>query len=219
MLKFDNICLMLDNKLLLNHCSGQVQQGEKIILTGFSGSGKSLLLKILSSLVAPTSGTITLNGKKLSEISPKNWRSNIGFIQQQPMLIDGTVLENLQLPFSFHFYKKQIFNEQWHIQQLATLGKNADFLQQNSQHLSGGERQFVNLLRCLQLNPTYLLLDEPTSALDSISKESFENLLFNWLNGNNQRACVWISHDNEQVEKILAIGGKSWRMEQGKLLC
>lgn len=219
MIEFTNIRLLINDKLLLNQCTGCVQSGDIIVLTGLSGSGKSLLLQILSSLIQPTQGILTLNGRTLTDIRPMMWRNKVGFIQQQPILVDGDVLTNLQLPFSFAFYKNQTFDKDWCLAQLTRLGKTADFLSQDSQTLSGGERQLVNLLRCLQLNPQYLLLDEPTSALDPVSKQQFEAIVWDWLQQDKQRACLWISHDKQQIDKILVNGGHHWQMQQGKLLC
>lgn len=217
MLIFNHISLAYQHKILLDDCSGTIQSGQRIVMTGLSGSGKSLLLKVLASLIPATQGQLTLHHQSFNDMSPAVWRSKIGFIQQVPELTEANVLANLQLPYQFNFYKNQSFDKNWHIKQLQRLGKNADFLQQSSQNLSGGERQFVNLLRCLQLSPEILLLDEPTSALDPLSRELVENLVLDWQADNPMRSLVWVSHDTQQIDKILSGFGIHWQMQAGKL--
>lgn len=222
MLIFQQISLITNEKTLLHDCTATINTGEFIILTGSSGSGKSLLLKILAGLITPTTGQIFWQNapqslQKFSDISPQVWRSQIGFIQQSPELIDGTVLQNLQLPYTFKFYQNQLFSENWHVTQLNNLGKSNDFLQKSSATLSGGEKQIVNILRCLQLSPRLLLLDEPTSALDNQSRDSVENWVLNWQQRNLSRTVIWISHDGEQQQRFIANGATHWVMEKGVL--
>lgn len=218
MLLFDNISLKIDDKTLIYPTSGEVLANKLIVLTGSSGSGKSLLLRLFSSLLAPTTGQILWQNQPLSQITPSRWRSEIGFIQQHSELIDGTVLDNLALPFSLNFYKNQKFNMDFHIPLLEKLGKSTSFLQQASHNLSGGERQIVNLLRCLQLQPKLLLLDEPTSALDSHRATQVVNILIKWQQ-HSQHSIIWISHDTAQIEQLLANNAQHWQMDNGRLSC
>lgn len=222
MLNFQQISLVIGDKNLLQNCTATIKSGELIVLTGSSGSGKSLLLRILAGLITPTTGqlfwqTADNQEQNFSDIPPPIWRATIGFIQQTPELIDGTVLQNLQLPYTFKFYQNQKFNPNWHLARLTNLGKTHDFLQKSSATLSGGEKQLVNILRCLQLNPRLLLLDEPTSALDSHSRDLVENLVLNWQQKNPHRAMIWISHDSEQQQRFITHGATHWVMANGIL--
>ena len=223
MLTFNNLSLVLPNqKTAIYPTTGQILPNQFIVLTGSSGSGKSLLLRLFSSLLAPTTGTITWQNQTLDNLTPSIWRSHIGFVQQHSELIDDTVQNNLALPHHFNFYKNQTFNPKFHLDYLQQLNKPADFLQKNSQELSGGERQIVNLLRCLQLNPQLLLLDEPTSALDPVSAVLVENLLLKWQHSNPTtmpRSVLWISHDPMQLQRLREQGASHWTMDNGVLLC
>lgn len=222
MLTFQNISLKINAQALLQNCFGKIQTGEFVVLTGTSGSGKSLLLRILAGLIMPTTGQLFWQNTQgqnqaFTDISPQVWRSQIGFIQQTPELMDGTVLQNLQLPYTFKFYQNQEFKEDWLLEKLSQLGKPADFLQKPATTLSGGEKQLVNILRCLQLSPQLLLLDEPTSALDSHSRDLVENLVQTWQSENPSRVVIWISHDNEQQARFIANGATHWLMDKGVL--
>lgn len=218
MLAFDNLSLTIDNKPLIYPVSGEILDNQLIVLTGSSGSGKSLLLRLFSSLLPPTTGQLLWQGQTLSHISPALWRHHVAFVQQHSELIDGLVYDNLALPFSLKFYQYQQFNPKFHYPLLASLGKNPDFLQKSSQDLSGGERQIVNLLRYLQLQPKLLLLDEPTSALDSQTAKNVVDLLIHW-QSIHQSSMVWISHDILQINMLRSHGATHWQMCDGLLSC
>lgn len=218
MLSFDNISLTIDDKTFIQPVSGEILANQLIVLTGNSGSGKSLLLRLFSSLLQPSTGQIFWQKQTISQLSPTLWRQQIAFVQQHSELIDGTVLDNLALPFSLKYYQNQHFNPDFHYPLLAQLGKSPDFLHQASQNLSGGERQIVNLLRYLQLQPKLLLLDEPTSALDSDTAKQFVALLINWQQS-SQNSIVWISHDSLQINALISHGAIHWQMTNGQLSC
>lgn len=166
---------------------------------------------------------MTWQGKPIDQYSPQQWHANIGYVQQTAVMLAGSVLDNLQLPFTFKHYQQQSFDLQWQQQQLMALGKSSEFLQQDSQLLSGGERQLVNLLRTLQLSPPLLLLDEPTSALDPDSCQQFEQLLRYWQQADASRSVLWVSHDMTQVDRLLTqaqqsgLAAKHWQMQAGRL--
>ncbi|HEY9721863.1 MAG TPA: ATP-binding cassette domain-containing protein, partial [Oscillatoriaceae cyanobacterium] len=85
---------------------------------------------------------------------------------------------------------------------LATFERDAAFLAQAQSALSGGERQMVGLVRALLLAPRVLLLDEITSAMDPTNTARAEALVAEWLAAEASRACVWISHDAAQRERV-----------------
>lgn len=222
MLTFQNINLNIETKSLIKNASGEILPSDNIVLTGNSGSGKSLLLKILASIMAYNSGAMTWQNQSVTELSPAAWRHHIGYIHQMPALIEGNVLQNLQLPFTLKFYQNSglSFDVEWHIERLTAMGKTADFLQQPSSTLSGGERQLINLLRCLQLSPSVLLLDEPTAALDATTSQHVEQLVINWQKAAENRACVWVTHDTSQHKRLLRLNAvKNWQMNRGTLSC
>ena len=127
--------------------------------------------------------------------------------------------DNLRLPFSLlvsdHSEKYREFDRTWILKRLAELGRDESFLSKKADDLSGGEAQITALLRAVQLQPTVLMLDEPTAALDAASVTAIETLVDRWLTEpNQQRACIWVSHDPQQIERIAE---KTLRLQQGNI--
>lgn len=218
MLQFRQLFYQVNNQILINNVSGQINAHAFIVLTGSSGSGKSLLLKLLSSLLPMSHGDITLHGKHLQELTPAAWRSQVAYLSQNGEMVEGSVLDNLRLPFSFEYARHAPFDRAWHEQQLRMLGKSSQFLQQDSRSLSGGEKQLVNLLRTLQLNPPIVLLDEPTASLDPTTTYHVETFIKNWHQSNPRATVVWVSHEPTQIQRLLDGGAIHWRMVNGALM-
>ncbi|WP_420230522.1 ABC transporter ATP-binding protein [Psychrobacter sp. ER1] len=208
-------------RALINGASGTLLSGQVTVLTGASGSGKSLLLRVLAGLLPMSSGTVHLSDDTSSnvyhdihETAPIRWRKQVALLAQHPQLLDGSVLENLQMPYQLHAHQSQTFDTDWHVAQLEHLDRSADFLQQDAKHLSGGERQLVNTLRLLQLSPQVLLLDEPTAALDMDTSAQLVNLLISWLHADAQRTLLWVTHDTKD---IMPLANRHWHMQAGVL--
>ncbi|MCG3842903.1 ATP-binding cassette domain-containing protein [Psychrobacter sp. Ps1] len=210
------------DRTLISDASGTLLSGQVTVLTGASGSGKSVLLRILAGLLPMSGGTVRLDDGTSSnvyhdihETAPVLWRQQVALLAQHPQLLDGSVLENLQMPYKLHAHQSQTFDRDWHIAQLEHLDRSADFLQQDAKHLSGGERQLVNTLRLLQLSPQVLLLDEPTAALDMDTSAQLVNLLINWLHTDAQRTLLWVTHDTKD---IMPLANRHWHMQAGVLI-
>jgi len=215
--------LSTHDRALTSGASGILLSGQVTVLTGASGSGKSVLLRVLAGLLPMSSGTVRLRDDDkpsntygdIHKTAPVLWRKQVALLAQHPQLLDGSVLENLQMPYQLHAYQSQTFDTDWHIAQLKHLDRSADFLQQDAKHLSGGERQLVNTLRLLQLSPKVLLLDEPTAALDMDTSAQLVNLLINWLHADAQRTLLWVTHDTKD---IMPLANRHWHMQTGVLI-
>ena len=219
---------------LINDVSGMLFSGQVTVLTGASGSGKSVLLRLLAGLLPISAGDVRLRSVRLrndtERVNPTKsnpaayhsihetgyieWRQQVALLSQHPQLIEGTVLDNLKMPYELQAHQSQTFDSDWHIAQLMHLGKGAAFLQQNANYLSGGERQLVNTLRLLQLNPRVLLLDEPTAALDIDTSAQLVSLLIRWLQADRQRTLLWVTHDTKD---IMPLADRHWHMQAGVL--
>lgn len=215
--------LTIHKRALISGVSGELRAGQVTVLTGASGSGKSVLLRALAGLSPMTIGDIWLQNDEQSnytrssihQMTPTHWRSQVALLAQQPPLLEGSVLDNLQLPYHLAAHQHKHFNIDWHIEQLECLGRTADFLQQDAYTLSGGEKQLVNTLRLLQLNPQVLLLDEPTAALDVDSSAKLVHLLVSWLRSEPKRTVLWVTHDTHD---IMPLADKHWQMQAGVLI-
>lgn len=225
--------LSAHQRTLIAGAHGKLIAGQVTVLTGHSGSGKSVLLRVLSGLSPISAGNVWLqhgnekvnseqnSSKKTSydrlsihNTSPTQWRAQVALLAQHPQLLEGSVLDNLTMPYRLQAYQYSHFDMEWHIKQLAQLERTADFLQQDANHLSGGERQLVNTLRLLQLEPQVLLLDEPTAALDADTSAKLVHLLINWLRAKPARTLLWITHDTQD---IMPLADKHWHMQAGVL--
>ncbi|KMT57166.1 ABC transporter ATP-binding protein [Pseudomonas fildesensis] len=188
--------------LLLQPTDFTLNRADRVSITGSSGSGKSVFLRALALLDAPTSGQILWNNQPIANAQIPHYRSHISYLSQRPALIDGTVQDNLRFPFSLKTLRKRSFDLAAVTSLLGHAGKSPDFLAKNAGDLSGGESQVVSLIRTLQLNPEVLLLDEPTAALDPTSSRDVEALINAWFAGDNARAYVWVSHDLDQARRM-----------------
>ncbi|PYE39238.1 putative ABC transport system ATP-binding protein [Psychrobacter fozii] len=214
--------LPADKRVLINGVTGTLLSGQVTVLTGSSGSGKSVLLRVLAGLLPMSNGDVYLKNdasnvnasQSIHDTLPTQWRTQVALLAQHPQLLEGSVIDNLKTPYRLQAHQHLDFDIDWHIAQLERLQRNADFLQQDTYHLSGGERQLVNTLRLLQLNPQVLLLDEPTAALDIDTSAQLVQLLLSWLQLDTQRTLLWVTHDTQD---IMPLANHHWHMQAGVL--
>lgn len=176
-------------------------QGSLTALIGPSGSGKSSLIRLINRLDDPLQGRILLEGLDIRELSPPLLRQRIGMMLQKTHLFEGTVLDNLQLPFSYRKKPLPGPDDPEVIRCLTLARLTPDFLQRDVRTLSGGEQQRVSLARALISRPQALLLDEPTSALDRPATDSLGQTLQE-LCRSEQLAVILVTHDLRLAERI-----------------
>jgi len=188
---------------LLQHVNLEVRAGQRVALVGPSGAGKSLLLRCLALLDPLDQGQLEFRGKCVSAAETPAYRRQVMYVPQRAVLIEGTVRENLALPFMLAGWQGRTPDWDWHVARLAEVGRDAGFLERGHRELSGGEGQLVQLLRICQLRPTVLLLDEPTASLDTHSTQVAERWLQAWFEeAQRERAWLWISHSPEQAQRV-----------------
>jgi putative ABC transport system ATP-binding protein len=188
--------------VLLANVSLSVRAGERLAVTGESGSGKTVLLRCLARL-DPCEGEIRWEGRPVPAAKIPRYRSEVMYLPQASPGWEGTVEENLRLPLTLGTHCSRTFSREQVLSRLERLGKGEDFLERRFSDLSGGERQIVALLRALPLEPRLLLLDEASSALDPRSEEVFEQLIAEWLQANiRPRGLIWVTHDESQRQRV-----------------
>ncbi len=170
-----------EGTVLLDDVSLRVDEGEAVGITGPPGAGKTLLLRAIALLDPLDGGEVRFQGRPVVADAVPAFRRKVLYVQQRPILVEGTVRDNLLLPFSFESAGSGSFDEARIGRWFEALGRGGQFLDRSVADLSGGESQIVSLLRALQLDPAVLLLDEPTSSLDDRTRMRAESLLSDWL--------------------------------------
>ena len=181
----------------------KVQQGERLAVRGPTGSGKTVLLRTLAALDPQDEGQILWQGEAIDDSGIPKFRRQAIYLQQRPALFEGTVADNLQLPYFLNVYQNLQFDRSRAEGFLQQAGRESEFLTKPAQTLSGGEAQITALVRTLLLDPVLLFLDEPTAALDAETTTAIESLILNWqAEVSEKRTLVWVSHDPQQIERI-----------------
>lgn len=147
----------------------EIKPGERIGVLGPIGSGKSTLLRLMSGLYAPTNGRILVDGLDLSQISRETVSQQIGYLQQDHRLFQGTLRENLLIgmPDPGDDVLQEAINRSGLINLVASHSMGLDLpIMEGGKGLSGGQRQLVAFTRILLSKPNVLLLDEPTASMD-----------------------------------------------------
>ena len=194
-LQLQNLSLQYDGKPpLFQNVDLTVNSGEFVVIHGPSGIGKSSLLRLLNRLQDPTSGSILIDDKPISEHNVTHLRRRIGYVQQTPVTIEGTVRENLLLPFTVKAAgNAPPPNDDTLRQKLDAYLLNDVQLDDNATELSVGQKQRIALIRILLIAPSLLICDEPTSALDPESRSIVERELER-INRETQTSVILISH-------------------------
>jgi len=186
-----------ENKVL-NDLSLTVKQGENVVVIGKSGSGKSVLIKCIIGLIKPDSGTVSVFGNDVSQLSNEDldkMRAKVGFLFQSNALYDSmTVRENLEFPLRRHWLNdKKHSMKELVLEALTNVGL-ADTIDKKPSDLSGGMKKRIALARTLILKPEIILYDEPTSGLDPITGKEISNLILEIQKKYNTSSII-ISHD------------------------
>ncbi len=178
--------------------SGSVDGGAVLVVRGPSGAGKSTLLRILARLQTCISGEVLLKGRSWREIPGTEWRSEVHYMAQKPVIFDGSVADNLAVPFESRVLreKKCFDREQAKAYLEGLMLSTPGFMQQDARTLSGGEAARLVFARALLVGPSVLLLDEPAAPLDGKSREAFYRVLTGWLKSSG-RVAVLVSHDGD----------------------
>ena len=187
-----------------------IEQGEFVSIMGASGSGKSTLLNILGILDNYDTGTYTLDGKLIKDLTEKqaaDYRNRmIGFIFQSFNLISfKTAVENVELPLYYQGMSRHKRRE-LAMEYLEKMGLT-DWAGHFPNEMSGGQKQRVAIARALITSPRIILADEPTGALDSKTSVEVMNLLTR-LNKEDGMTIIVVTHESgvaNQADKIIHI--------------
>lgn len=200
---YDNVSFHYsdDNKTVLSQVSIHISAGKSVALVGPSGGGKTTICSLLPRFYDVTAGKVTIDGKDVRDLTLKSLRNQIGMVQQDVYLFDGTIRENIA------YGKPDATDEE--IKEAARRANMDDFIMQlpeqydtyvgeKGTRLSGGQKQRISIARVFLKNPPILILDEATSALDNESEryiqKSLEELAKN-------RTTITIAHRLSTIKR------------------
>lgn len=186
------------------------EPGERVVILGRIGSGKSTVLRLLAGLYQPTEGMVEVDGIDMRQIDPADFRARVGFVSQEPRLFKGTLRENVLLG-----------RASVDVSKLAEVARVTGLDRVIANHplgwelpvgemgglLSGGQRQLVALARCLVTQPQILLMDEPTSSMDAQSETMFLRQLNEAL---GTRTVIMVTHRPavlELAQRVAVVDG------------
>lgn len=205
-------------KVVLDGLNLQLLRGENLVILGKSGTGKSVLLKLLTGLLEPDEGQIFLWGQPTDDLSEDDWvplRRRMGFVFQSGALFDSlSVLENVAFPLREKNSLKEaeivrIAEERLEWVSLAGIGPL------RPSELSGGMRRRVAIARTLASNPELLLYDEPTSGLDPITGRKISRLMRN-MDRKLSSTSILVTHDLDCARTV----STRWAyLAEGRVLC
>lgn len=200
-IRFDNVHFAYRNsdEETLRGVSFSLERGEKLALLGRNGAGKTTAVNLLLGFLLPRSGAILVDGKPLESACIRAWRTQVGYVPQDPLILNASVRENLT-----RFHPDATEDEL-----IAALGKAMAWgfvsrlpngldtvLGDRGVRLSGGERQRIVLARVLLGRPSLIVLDEATSALDYESETAFHDAIASF---GKDAAVVLIAHHGATI--------------------
>ncbi len=190
---------------VLNGVSLHVLRGETLAVLGRSGTGKSVLLRLIVGLQTPDSGSVSILGQDIAGLSLDRLgevRKKMGFLFQHAALYDSlTVGENVAFPLVHHRGDLSRAERNDRVKRLLAEVGLENALDKMPSDISGGMQKRVGLARALALEPEILLLDEPTAGLDPISSGEIDDLILK-LQREHQMASIVVTHDLHSARTI-----------------
>jgi phospholipid/cholesterol/gamma-HCH transport system ATP-binding protein len=210
-----------DNKdFVLNGIDLEIPKGQITVIIGYSGTGKSVLLKHILGLLKPTSGSIKVHGKEITtmtDLELTDMRQGYGMLFQYAALFDDmTAIENVMFPLREHRRKmKKAEMLEVAKARLHDAGLDPKHFNKTPSEMSGGMRKRVGLARALALDPEILIYDEPTTGLDPVLTEMVDNLIVSTHNLRKGSTSVVVSHD---LYAAFRIGDHVAMLDNGRVL-
>lgn len=200
---------------IISDLNFRIERGERLVLLGESGCGKTTTLKLINRLLIPTTGEVLVEGQATTRWDAIRLRRMTGYVIQEGGLFPHfTVERNVSLVPRLEGWREGPSRERAH-ELLELVGlPPATFAARYPRELSGGQRQRVGVARALAADPVLLLMDEPFGALDPLTRESLQRE-FKELSRSLQKTVIFVTHD---VREALQLGTRIALMRAGQLV-
>lgn len=185
----------IEEKAIFSDFSLKVKRGDRLVIKGKSGCGKTTLLRLMALLEEPRSGEAFCDGRPYLDYYPPDLRRQVSLVSQVPVMMDGTTGHNLTLGLDESSTEETLLS--W----MDRFDLDHSLLNRPAESLSVGQQQRVAVIRNLLLKPKVLLLDEPTSGLDPKSADLFVSAMGRICNEEGL-TLVWNSHNVSVLETI-----------------
>lgn len=215
---YDNVCFSYeDGTKVLENVNLDIAPGKTFALVGSSGSGKTTLCHLLPRFYDVTSGSVTIDGLDVREVTQESLRKNIGIIQQDVFLFAGTIMDNIR-------YGRPDASDEEVITAACRAEIHEEIMQMPDGYhtrvgergitLSGGQKQRISIARVFLKNPPVLILDEATSALDSVTEHKIQKSLDKL---SQNKTCIIIAHRLSTIRNAdcIAVVEEKGILEQG----
>nr|WP_286674701.1 MULTISPECIES: ABC transporter ATP-binding protein [unclassified Clostridium] len=214
-IEFKNVSKVFKNQTVLKDVSFKIDKGELVSIIGESGCGKTTTLKMINSLIKPSSGKILIDGENIGFKDVIKLRRNMGYVIQQTGLFPHmTIRENIEIiPRLEKVEKANIEKKTYELMEM--VGLNAEeYLDRYPTELSGGQQQRIGVARAFATNPEIILMDEPFSALDPITRLQLQDELID-LQSKVRKTIVFVTHD---MDEAIRIADKICIMNGGRII-
>lgn len=207
-ISFNNVSYKVEEKTILKEISTVINPNDKVLIKGKTGSGKTTFVKLLTRLIAPSTGNITIDGIDISELSVTSLRRHVIFIPQETYLFNTTIKDNLILgekDVSDDFVVDCCKKAQIHAQINNLDNGYNTIVQERGKNFSAGERQRLAIARALIHDAGIIIMDEPTANLDSKTAKNFYSMVENSL---FDKTVIIVSHgevDGLNLNKIITM--------------
>lgn len=212
-IKFSDVCLQYQNtEFKINNFNLEIFKNDYVGIFGKSGSGKSSIVNILCGFIKPTSGRIKIDNKLMSELSLKDWWSNISYVPQSVYIFDDTLKNNIIMRENLDI---KLLNEVINfvgLDYLIKTPKNFNLLLgERGSQISGGEAQRIGIARAIYKKSKILILDEFTSSLDEVNENKILEVL---LKLKGKITVILVTHK----DAVLNVCNKKVHMNNGKII-
>ena len=188
----------LDGTIAVDNVSLVFPSRKTTMLVGSSGSGKTTMLRMINRMVDPTSGSIEIDGERVSTLDPVKLRRSIGYVMQNAGLLPHrTVVDNIATVPVLRGIKKKEARQQ-SLRLMDTVGLERALAERYPGQLSGGQQQRVGVARGLATDPNILLMDEPFGAVDPIVRAELQTELIR-LQRELDKTIVFVTHDIDEA--------------------